>query len=388
MRFYICLYVFILTNTLYAKNITVIGIGKVGLSLALSLEKVGFNVLGVDINSRYIEALNKKDFFTKEPYLNDYLLTSKNFKATTSLEEGLNFSDTIFVFVSTTYGTPSYNYTALIKLMNQLADTEIENKHIIINSTVMPGFIEKNIRPLFCKKNNITLSYNPPFIAQGDIVRGLRNPDMVLIGVGSETNGKELKEIYSSVCLNNPFFAVVSVESAEIIKMGLNCFVTTKIAFANLIGDIADKTPGANKYEILEAIGKDKRIGGKYFKPGYGFGGPCFTRDNKAFVEYVSSIGLNPLFFVTTDLVNQEHSKFMAEQFIENHLETYVFEDLSYKENSPVKIIESSQKLNVARMIAESGKTVILKDEESILKEIESIYGQLFKYQPFVNKEN
>lgn len=378
LKFFILLSLFF--SEIRAENISVIGVGKVGLTLALSLEKAGYNVLGVDVSSKYVDILNDKNLNTKEPGIKDLLVSSKNFHATTSLDDGLNFSDTIFVFLSTTYGTPSYNFSSLTLLLKEIASKNIKNKHIIINSTVLPGYIENTVRPLFGKHENITISYNPPFIAQGDILFGLTHPDMVLIGAGSELAGSFLKTVYKKLCYNQPYFALVSVESAEIAKMALNCFVTSKISFANLIGDVADMTPGADKFEILNAIGKDTRIGSKYFKPGYGFGGPCFTRDNIAFMEYVESIGMNPLFFHTTDQVNQEHAKFMANQMLEKNLDYYEFEDLSYKENCQVKIIESSQKLKVAQIIAEAGKTVILRDVVEVLDEIKSIYGSLFIY--------
>lgn len=90
--------------------------------------------------------------------------------------------------------------------------------------------------------------------------------------------GDFLQAMYETVCLNSPHIARMSAESAEICKLAVNCFVTTKISFANMIGDIADSTPGADKYDILGAVGADSRVGGKCLKPGFGFGGPCFPR--------------------------------------------------------------------------------------------------------------
>ena len=87
----------------------------------------------------------------------------------------------------------------------------------------------------------------------------------------------------------------MSPDSAEITKLAINCFITTKIAYANMIGDIADQTPGADKFEILKAVGGDKRIGGLYLKPGYGFGGPCFPRDNRALGSYAQQVGIDPI---------------------------------------------------------------------------------------------
>lgn len=106
---------------------------------------------------------------------------------------------------------------------------------------------------------------------------------MVLIGESDKRCGDEIEKIYAQVCKNQPYIARMSIESAEIAKMSLNCFLTAKIAFANHVADIADGTSGADKYAILNAIGRSSRIGGKYFKPGYG--GPCFVRDNISLSE-------------------------------------------------------------------------------------------------------
>ena len=113
---------------------------------------------------------------------------------------------------------------------------------------------------------------------QGDIINGMTKPDMVLIGTRSEDAGNKIAEMHLRVAQNKPHVAVMTPSSAEICKLSVNCFVTTKISFANMIGDIADRTPGADKYEILRAVGSDSRIGGNYLMPGYGYGGPCFPR--------------------------------------------------------------------------------------------------------------
>ena len=85
-------------------NITVIGIGKLGLGLGLLIEKSGYNVLGIDINERYVEELNNKIFKTNEPEYENLLLESRNFNASTDLQKGLDYSDIIFILVQTPNG--------------------------------------------------------------------------------------------------------------------------------------------------------------------------------------------------------------------------------------------------------------------------------------------
>lgn len=368
-------------SVVFAENLTVIGIGRLGLSLALSLEKAGYNVLGVDVSSEYVSKLNTKTLHSPEPYINDYLETSQHFKATTSLEEGLAFSDSYFILVSTTTGVDGYDFTALSKLLTEINSFKISNKRIVICSTLFPGYVRNTAWNLLKDCENIDISYNPPFIAQGAIINGLRNPDMVLIGEGSIEAGDFLQTVYESVCLNTPHIARMSVESAEIAKLGLNCFVTAKIAFANLIGDIAEETPGADKVAILDAIGKDQRVGSKCLLPGFGFGGPCFTRDNRGLSRYAALKEINPLLFKATDEVNDLHAIYMAKKLLEQNLEEYIFEDVSYKPNCPVKIIEASQKVEVAKHVAESGKPVTIRDTEEVIHLLQEKYGNLFNYE-------
>eukprot|EP01089_Gocevia_fonbrunei_P009355 TRINITY_DN2162_c0_g1_i2.p2 TRINITY_DN2162_c0_g1~~TRINITY_DN2162_c0_g1_i2.p2 ORF type:complete len:177 (-),score=34.99 TRINITY_DN2162_c0_g1_i2:78-608(-) len=169
-------------------------------------------------------------------------------------------------------------------------------------------------------------------------------------------------------------------ESAEITKLAINCFITMKISFCNMIGDIADKTTSADKFTILDAVGTDSRIGKKYFKPGYGFGGPCFPRDNKALGNYSKSVDVNPLLMTATDEYNSYHSDIIVEKFLEENQDNYVFEDVAYKENCPVPIIEHSQKLLVAFRLTKAGKKVTIKDRKKIIAEVQKEYGSTFDY--------
>lgn len=378
----IFLVLFLIPVFVFCENISVLGIGRLGLCMALCFEKAGYNVLGVDLSEKYISLLNEKSFESPEPSVTEYLKQSKNFLASTSLKEALDFSDTYFIVVPTNKlnGENPYDTKILSDLLEVISSYNISNKHIIISGTVPPGYITKTAKKITQNCASITYSYNPEFIAQGDIIRGLENPDIVLIGEEDVNAGKNIENIYRKVCQNSPYYAHMSIESAEITKMALNCFVTAKIAFANLVSEIADETEGADKEMILATLGKDQRIGSKCIKPGYGFGGPCFPRDNRALAMYATSIGINPCIFNTTDIANEQHANYMAQKFLDQNLPEYVFEEVNYKPNCPVAIIEKSQKLLVAKKIAERGKKVIILDSENIIKEVEREYGDLFTY--------
>jgi len=188
-------------------------------------------------------------------------------------DEGIQFADVIMIVVatpSTGVDERHYDHSALSMVLSSLNKRKLQNKHVVICCTVLPGYCREVANFLIRDCVNTTISYNPEFIAQGDVIRGLLRPDMVLIGEGTKEAGDALEKMYRRMVQNEPEIRRMSPESAEICKLAINCFITTKIAFANMIGDTADSTEGANKEDILEAIGCDSRIGSKCLKPGYG----------------------------------------------------------------------------------------------------------------------
>eukprot|EP01126_Amoeba_proteus_P013023 TRINITY_DN1542_c0_g1_i14.p2 TRINITY_DN1542_c0_g1~~TRINITY_DN1542_c0_g1_i14.p2 ORF type:complete len:198 (-),score=29.03 TRINITY_DN1542_c0_g1_i14:114-707(-) len=190
-----------------------------------------------------------------------------------------------------------------------------------------------------------------------------------------------LEEFYLNICDNIPAIHRMTPESAEIAKIAINCFITTKIAFANLVGDTADKTPNADPTDILRAVGGDSRIGSKYLSPGYGFGGPCFPRDNRALGNYMKSIGVDPIIPYATDEANKFHATFMVKNFLDQDLDLYKFTDVCYKDNCSVPIIEESQKLAVARGLVRAGKRVLIIDKGEVIRNVQSEFGNIFEYE-------
>ena len=369
-----------------SNNISVIGIGRLGLCMSLVLENVGYNVMGVDTISDYVTKINDKTLVSNEPNVTSMLIKSKNFKATTHLEEAVNHSDLILIYVSTpsTGNDKQYDHSTLGKVLLEINKLRVKNKHIVIGCTVMPGYIRDIANFLIKDCEKCTVSYNPEFIAQGNIIKGLLSPDFVLIGEGSKQAGDTIEQMYKKI--NSPLVIKrMSPISAEITKLSVNCFVTTKIAFANMIGDVADKTDGANKYDILDAVGYDSRIGDKYLRPGYGFGGPCFPRDNKALGAYIHKLGIQPLIPYATDESNYLHNIFQSEtmfKYIKNNdIKEFIIEGAGYKEPCVVPIIEESPKLKMAEFLAHKGVHIIIRDIKPLIECTKLEYGNLFSYE-------
>ena len=360
-------------------HIGVIGIGKLGLCFALSLEKNGFNVLGVDIHKDYVDSLNNKFLETFEPNVEKLLLNSKNFRATISIKQCIKHSDLLFLFVATpSLDNGSYDHSQIDRVVEQLFNLGDQSnpKHLIIGCTTMPGYCDKVHEKL--QSYGYTVSYNPEFIAQGSILKNLVNPDIILIGEGSKTAGHIIEKVYLSILQNKPTIHKMSRKEAEITKIALNCFLTTKIAFTNMIGDIAQLSD-CEPSTILNAIGSDSRVGNKYLKYGFGFGGPCLPRDNKALAIYAGEIGLNPLISIASDKSNSQHLQHQIAYFIQNNSKNkpvYIY-GVTYKTNT--EIIEESQQFEFALALVKSGYKVIIEESENVINEIKKRHPNLFK---------
>ena len=363
------------------KKASVIGIGRLGLCWALHLEKNGYDVVGVNVNKEYVDRLNNKTFNSKEPSVNEYLKNSSNFVATTRLDLAIHHSNIIYIVVATnTLESGHYDHSIIDIIVNDLISLgkQKETKHIILQSTTIPGYCNTISDKL--REYNYTLSYNPEFIRQGSIIEDQEKPDMILIGTNSYDARNSLIQTYEDICTNNPHFNIMDNLSAEITKLSLNCFLTTKISFTNMIGDLAVSV-GANPDKILEAIGSDDRVGNKLMKYGFGYGGTCLPRDNRALSVFAKECNMPIDISIATDNINNKHLDFQVSEFIKKNDKSIPIEieDVSFKKGSD--IIEESQKLKYAVNISKQGYDVTIIDVEDVIENVWKKYGDLFKYK-------
>lgn len=360
------------------KSVSVVGIGKLGLCFALNLDKVGYRVDAYDINKDYLNDLRNKTFISSEPGVTELLKKSKNLHLHDNLEKILE-NNIIFIIVHTpSLPNGKYDHQYIEGLKEGLISLGVQKitKHLVINCTTFPGYCDELQKDL--EEYNYTVSYNPEFIAQGTILKDQVNADMVLIGEANNHVGNVIENIYMDHCMSSPRICRMSRISAEITKLSLNCFLTTKISFANMIGDISDKV-GGEKDKILEAIGSDSRIGGKFLKWGYGYGGPCFPRDNRALNIFAEENDIDAQISRATDKMNELHLTYQIEEFMKNNPDKdkpVVFDYVTYKPQST--ILEESQQLKFALTLQKLGYTVIVNERDSVTDELNKI-GIKFK---------
>lgn len=353
------------------KNVSIIGVGKLGLCFALNLEKVGYNITAIDINEEYINSLVTKTYSTTEPYVNQYLSESKNINFTTDIDKAIE-NDIIFIVVQTPSTIDNkYDHSRIDSILEKLKSKGIQQKRkdLIINCTTFPSYCESISNDM--DKFNYKISYNPEFIAQGTIIKDQVYPDNVLIGEADKFAGDIIENIYKDMCKSSPVINRLSPTEAELTKLSVNCFLTTKISFANMIGDIS-KRYNCDSEKILSAIGTDSRIGAKYLKPGFGFGGPCFPRDNRALAKCANEVNIDALISIATDEMNKKHLQYQVEDFVINNPDksnAVELDYITYKKEST--IIEESQQLKFALELKKLGYTIKVKDtREEVMSQI------------------
>ena len=156
-----------------------------------------------------------------------------------------------------------------------------------------------------------------------------------------------------------------------------------KISFCNMISDLAQLTPGADADEICAALATDAKIGPKCFRPGYGYGGPCFSRDNRAIVAYARQVGGSVDLCEASDAFNAHHHARMADAMLREHTgdAPVEFRDVCYRSGMAVPLIDNSPKLQVARMVVQRGGKVVIRDRKVVLDKVKDVYGSSFEYR-------
>jgi nucleotide sugar dehydrogenase len=361
-------------------KIGIIGTGRLGICVALTLSDEGYEVIGVDKNATLIQSLVDGSYASNEPEVEERLRRGKTISFTTEIKHV--FSDEVellLVYVATpSLSDGSFDHSSIDEVIDELIALGKRHKKItfVIGSTIMPGYTKTVVDRL--ESLNYSVLYNPEFIAQGSIIRDLIHPDQVLIGEDSSESGDRLVSLYKRFIKSDPAYCRMDPLSAEITKLATNCFLTTKISFANAIGDMT-KNLGGNPEAVLSAIGKDSRIGSKYLNYGFGFGGPCFPRDNQAMISAAKSINM-PLYLAeATVRVNEEHLNFQLNEQLQENRSIYIFDYVSYKPGTDILV--EAQQLKLATELVRQGKKVLIRNSELVRSQLEEMYPGYFEFE-------
>jgi UDPglucose 6-dehydrogenase len=348
-------------------NIGIVGVGRLGIAYALVLEQQGFDVFASSYKADYVELLKKKIIDSDEPGIRSMLSASKNIHFTVDNHEIISSCELIYVMVatpSTSHG--DYDVSAVHDVANDFLTHpgDIKNKILVVGSTVNPGTcveLQILLNPI-----GVHVVYCPTFVAQGSVLKDIADPHTLSLGTSNTEIANRCKEVFSKLITpNTPIYQMHST-TAEILKLAGNCRATMEISYFNLVGQIlinsgvSDDIDTANKY--LNFLKKGQR-----WKFGFGFGGPCYPRDNNAFVHYAEKIGVDFTIGKVVDQINKSHVDFLTQHFLSKNTGSlpFYFDYVSYKKG--VNIFEESHQLKICKKLLASGAKVYIEPSVYLL---------------------
>jgi len=298
-------------------RISIFGLGRVGLCLAVCYASRGFHVIGVDVDEHKLAVISRGEAPFYEPGLQEFLaraLENGSLELTSSAAEAVLGSDISFI----TVGTPSrpdgsVDLSQVEAVCRQLGAALAEKKAwhlVVVRSTVPPGttggLVRETLEQISGLKcgDGFGLCMNPEFLSEGAAIRGIMEPDRVVIGEHDRRSGDVLQAFYKAFhgpgC---PPILRTTLVNAELIKYASNAFLAMKISFANMIARLCQRLPGADVVAVMDGVGLDKRIGRAFLNAGLGWGGSCFPKDLAALLWLGAQMGVDlPLVKATVDV--------------------------------------------------------------------------------------
>ncbi|MET9244787.1 UDP-glucose/GDP-mannose dehydrogenase family protein [Nonomuraea sp. NPDC003709] len=271
------------------RRVVVFGAGYIGLVTGACLADLGHRVVVRDIDPEKIRLLQAGDVPIYEPGLGDMIARNKErLSFTLDLDEAVTGAEIAYVCVDT---PPSASGDADLSRVWSVVTALKDAAHlraVVVKSTVPVGTGGRVRAALDAAGlGHVGYAANPEFTAEGRAVSDFMHPDRIVIGTSDEATARLLTELHEGV--DGPV-AVMSVRSAEMVKLAANALLATKISFINEIATLCEKT-GADVEEVAHAVGLDHRLGPHFLRPGIGWGGSCFPKDSEALRQLANNTG-------------------------------------------------------------------------------------------------
>ena len=275
-------------------EIAIIGSGYVGLVTGTCFAEVGHDVICVDNDERKVKALQSGTIPIYEPGLEDLVhrnVAARRLRFTTSIEDGVDHSQIVFIAVPTPpQSDGSVDLTYIERVAREIASV-LKSYRVIVDKSTVPVKTGEKVADTIRRYNKTGAEFdvvsNPEFLREGCAVDDLMHPDRIVIGANSDRALALMRKIYE------PFMApvmVTDINSAELIKHAANSFLALKISYINAVSAICEAS-GADVEKVADGIGADKRIGRSFLNAGLGYGGSCFPKDIAAFIAISEQLG-------------------------------------------------------------------------------------------------
>ena len=358
-------------------RLTVIGTGYLGATHAICMAVLGFDVLGVDVDPKKIDDLSNGIVPFYEPGLPEKLreaLDSGRLHFTTDFDHAAEFGDVHFICVGTPQapGSDAADMRYVDSAFSELAK-RIDRKALLVGKSTVPigtaarlTSLVHSISPL---GSELELAWNPEFLREGFAVEDTLHPDRLAFGVSSEWAAAQLSAAFRPILDNGTPLVVSDLATAELVKVAANSFLATKISFINAMAEVCEAT-GADVNLLATALSYDSRIGGRFLKPGLGFGGGCLPKDIRAFAFRAEELGVGKAvaFLREVDEINirrRVRTVDLIRELAGGDLQGKRIAALgaAFKPNSDD--VRDAPALDVARMLYLEGATVTVYDPEA-----------------------
>ena len=291
-------------------NVSIVGSGYVGTTVAACLADLGHEVVTIDIDEDIVDAVNDGESPIHEPGLDELVAEhgGDRLRASTDYDEILDTELTMLALPTPSNDDGSIDLQFMeagaASIGEALAGAEnpADEPHLVVTkSTVVPNTTEDRLAPRIAdagleRGTDFLVASNPEFQREGTAVADFLNPDKLVFGTDDDRATALLNELYEPLreaADDDVPVVETGIAEAEMIKYANNTFLATKISLINDIGNIC-KEFGVDAYEVADAIGLDDRIGEQFLRSGVGWGGSCFPKDTDAIIAAAREQGYDP----------------------------------------------------------------------------------------------
>ena len=355
-------------------NVSIIGSGYVGTTVAACFADLGHDVVNVDIDEAVVDAINAGEAPIHEPGLDDLVAThgGDGLRATTDYDAIRETDVTLLALPTPSNADGSIDLSAMEAGAAAVGEAlaEKDDYHlVVVKSTVVPGTTEARLAPLVAEHAGVEgedfdIAVNPEFLREGSAVADFTDPDKIVLGTtGDERALGRLRGLYDPIVTEHDAPVVeTGRREAEMIKYANNAFLAAKVSLINDLGNIC-KEYDVDAYEVADAIGLDDRIGERFLRSGVGWGGSCFPKDVDALRAAAREVGYEPLMLDAAVEVNDRQPERLL-SLLDDHVDVadrrVAVLGLSFKPGTDD--IRNSRAIPVIEGLQKRGATVVAYD--------------------------